>query len=233
MRATRATGRNAAVLKYDILTALGTHGCAADRGLQRLVLRFVTLIVARYNWQSDELAAGQREVAALWSVDERTVKREFARLRELGWLEIRRASARGRVAVHGLGIEAILSGTAGDWSRVGPDFVARMTGGSKPGGTAPAGNVIAFPAAAVPPATPDDTGTGPWPRMRAALSAENPTLFSAWFAALTAEPGPGDRLRLRAPSRFHASFVATHHQARLDLLARRIDPALAGVEIGA
>jgi len=231
MRATRATGRNAAVLKYDILTALGTHGCAADRGLQRLVLRFVTLIVARYNWQSDELAAGQREIAALWSVDERTVKREFARLRELGWLEIRRASARGRVAVHGLGIEAILSGTAGDWPRVGPDFVARMAAGGKPAGTAPAGNVIAFPAAAVAPA--EDTGASPWARMRAALSAENPTLFSAWFAALTAEPGPADRLRLRAPSRFHASFVATHHQARLELLARRIDPAITGVEIGA
>ena len=98
MRVARATGRNAAVIKYDLLTALGAHACAGDKHLQRLVLRFITLIVARYNWQADELSVGQTEMAALWSVDARTVKRDMARLREMGWLSIRRAAARGRVA---------------------------------------------------------------------------------------------------------------------------------------
>ena len=66
----RATGRNAASMKYDILSALGAHACAGDKHLQRLVLRLITLVVARYNWISDELMVGQREIAELWSIDE-------------------------------------------------------------------------------------------------------------------------------------------------------------------
>ena len=38
----RATGRNAASMKYDILSALGAHGCAGDKHRQRLVLRLIT-----------------------------------------------------------------------------------------------------------------------------------------------------------------------------------------------
>jgi hypothetical protein len=39
----------------------------------------MALITMRYNWQRDELTTGQGEIAPLWSVDERTVKREMAR----------------------------------------------------------------------------------------------------------------------------------------------------------
>ena len=66
----RATGRNAASMKYDILSALGAHGCAGDKHRQRLVLRLITLVVARYNWISDELMVGQRPRAALLKVDQ-------------------------------------------------------------------------------------------------------------------------------------------------------------------
>ena len=82
MQIARPVGRQAASRKYDLLTALGVHACHGDKHLQRLVLRFMTLIVARYNWQHDDLSVGQREIAALWAVDERTVKREMAKLRD-------------------------------------------------------------------------------------------------------------------------------------------------------
>ncbi|MFD1807144.1 hypothetical protein ACFSHQ_00730 [Gemmobacter lanyuensis] len=95
MAQAKLMGRNASARKYDILTALGVHACRGDKHLQRLVLRLITLIVARYNWQSDELCVGQREIAQLWSVDERTVKRDMARLREIGWLTVKAAAARG------------------------------------------------------------------------------------------------------------------------------------------
>jgi hypothetical protein len=229
MRVTRPAGRNAAVIKYDLLTALGALGCAGDKHQQRLVLRFVTLIVARYNWAADELAAGQREIAALWAVDERTVKREMARLRELGWLVTKRPAARGRVAVHGLDLPAILSATAARWNHVGPDFAARMGGREDAGEGAaqnpPQGNVISFPA------VPRPEGQGVWSRIQTMLHAENPALFSAWFAALQELPGDGTRLQLRAPSRFHAVFVETHHLMRLTTLARKADPGLTGVDI--
>ena len=217
----RATGRNAASMKYDVLSALGVPGCAGDKHRQRLVLRLITLIVARYNWVADELMVGQREMAELWSIDERSVKRDLAKLRDLGWLVQKRAAARGRVAVHGLGLARILEGTGPDWARIGPDFVARMEGQGTPPATAqPPSNVISFP---LPMG--DD---GVWPRIQAMLHREDPHLYAAWFAALQAE-ALDDGLRLLAPSRFHADYLRANHLQRLERAARACD--LARVEV--
>lgn len=208
----RATGRNAASMKYDILSALGAHGCAGDKHRQRLVLRLITLIVARYNWITDEIMVGQREMAELWSIDERSVKREMAKLRDLGWLVQKRAAARGRVAVHGLGLGRILEGTGPDWARIGPDYVARMAeqGAAQP--EAPASsNVISFPL--------PSGEEGGWPRIQAMLHREDPHLYAAWFAALRAEQ-EADCLRLFAPSRFHADYLRSNHLQRLERTAR-------------
>lgn len=219
----RATGRNAAVMKYDILSALGAHGCAGDKHRQRLVLRLITLIVARYNWISDEISVGQREMAALWSIDERSVKRDLARLRDLGWLVQKRPAARGRVAVHGLGLARILEGTGPDWARVGPDFVERMTGQAAPAPEAAAqSNVISFP-------LPVGEG-GLWPRVQSLLHREDPHLYAAWFAALAADQA-GDCLRVVAPSRFHADYLRTNHLQRLERAARACAPDIARIEV--
>ncbi|MDX5351489.1 MAG: hypothetical protein LPJ95_12425 [Paracoccaceae bacterium] len=220
----RATGRNAASMKYDILSALGAHGCAGDKHRQRLVLRLITLIVARYNWITDELMVGQREMAELWSLDERSVKRELAKLRDLGWLVQKRAAARGRVAVHGLGLARILEGTGPDWARIGPDFVARMASPEVPEAAAPApSNVISFP-------LPAGEG-GLWQRVQAMLHREDPHLYGAWFAALKADPPEDGCLRLMAPSRFHADYLRTNHLHRLERAARACEPGLARVEV--
>ena len=220
----RATGRNAASVKYDILSALGAHGCAGDKHLQRLALRLITLIVARYNWITDELAVGQRDIAVLWSVDERSVKREMGRMKGLGWLVLKRPAARGRVAVHGLDLAAILAQTAADWPRIGSDFVARM---SRPEGgegvEAPASNVITFPA-------PAGEG-GLWSGLQARLYREDPNLYGAWFAALRAEPPADGMLTLIAPSRFHADYLTANYIPRLERLAAGADPAIRRVTV--
>lgn len=122
----KSVGRGSATRKYDLLTILGAHALAQDRGLQRQTLRLICLITARYNWQYDQLSVGQEEIARLWSVDPRTVKREMAALRQRGWLVERRAAARGRVTLYGLGIDRILDDTRAVWERVGPDLVARL-----------------------------------------------------------------------------------------------------------
>ncbi len=218
----RATGRNAASMKYDILSALGVHGCAGDKHRQKLVLRLITLIVARYNWIADEIMVGQREMAELWGIDERSVKREIAKLRELGWLVQKRAAARGRVAVHGLGLNRILEGTGPDWPRIGPDFVARMTGQGAPAPDAAPSNVISFPL--------PSGEEGSWSRIQAMLHREDPHLYAAWFAALTAEQ-VGDSLRLLAPSRFHADYLRSNHLLRLERTARACLGQLARVEV--
>jgi hypothetical protein len=219
----RATGRNAASMKYDILSALGAHGCAGDKHRQKLVLRLITLIVARYNWIADEIMVGQREMAELWAIDERSVKRDLSKLRELGWLVQKRAAARGRVAVHGLGLARILEGTEPDWARIGPDYVARMAGQGAPTTEAAApSNVISFP---LP--TGDD---GVWPRVQAMLHREDPYLYAAWFAALQAEH-LGDCLRLLAPTRFHADYLRSNHLQRLERIARACLGSAARVEV--
>lgn len=227
MKLARPAGPHAAARKYDILTALGAFACAGDKHLQRLVLRFITLIVARYNWLADELAVGQAEIAALWAVDERTVKREMARLRDMGWLVVKRPAARGRVAVHGLDIEAVRAVTEPAWGAVGPDFAARMGG---QGAAASAPNVVAFPRAAVPEMPPGASG---WDRARARLQAEDGAIFAAWFAPLRLREAEGGAVDLVAPSRFHASFVATHHLGRLTAALRDQGLGLGGVTVSA
>jgi hypothetical protein len=219
----RATGRNAPTLKYDLLTALGAHACAGDKHLQKLVLRLITLIVARYNWAADELSIGQREIAALWCLDERSVKRDIAKLKSLGWITVKRPAARGRVAVYGLQMAEIVTATRPAWDRVGSDFVARMTGTGEAPPEAPRTNVISFPVPA--------TEAGLWPRMQALLYREDANLYGAWFAALIAAPVEDGALVLTAPSRFHASFIQGNHLLRLAKLAKEVEPSIARVEV--
>jgi hypothetical protein len=228
MKQIKPVGLQAASRKYDLLTALGAHGCHADKNLQRLVLRFMTLIVARYNWQHDDLSVGQREIAALWAVDERTVKREMAKLRDLGWLVQKRAAARGRVAVHGLDLAAILRTTKATWAAVGSDFVDRMQGPDEAPQPAQ-GNVVAFrPGTSAPLPEPVTA----WDRARSRLHADDPAVFEAWFRQLQVGSSAASQdaiFELRAPSRFHASFVSTHHQHHLLSALRQEGLASAGV----
>jgi hypothetical protein len=216
----KATGRNAAALKYDILSAMGVYACAGYKHRQRLVLRLITLIVARYNWTSDEIAVGQREMAALWSIDERSVKRDLAKLRDMGWLVQKRPAARGRVAVHGLDLIRILAETQGGWARVGSDFVSRMT---EPSAAALPSNVIAFP-------VPQGEG-GLWPRIQVQLHREDPALYGAWFAALQVEPSEEGTLTLLAPTRFYADYLTSNLMLRLERAAREAGGGGARIEI--
>ncbi len=225
MQVIRPVGREAAARKYDLLSALMAHGLAGDKHCQRLVLRLMALITTRYNWQRDELTMGQREIARLWCVDERTVKRDMARLRSLGWLDVKRHGARGRVTVYGLGIERILLDTRLAWPNIGPDFCERLdrTGGSD---TPPAdSNVV--PLHRMPVAAAGDL----WAQARARLAAEDPALFDAWIAGL-ADGGIADGvLTLIAPTRFHATYLRTHLAQRLDMAVRRADPTIRQVRL--
>ena len=218
MQILRPVGRQASSRKYDLITALGVHACRADKHMQRLVLRFITAIVARYNWQTDELSIGQRELALLWSVDERTVKRDIAKLRALGWLVQKRAAVRG-----------ILSATEPDWPAVGPDFVDRLRGPDTPA-PPPAPNVVAFPGLAPAPLGPTATA---WDRALARLQSEDPAQYAMWYRQLAETAADGGILELAAPSRFHAAFVTTHHLPRLLAALRREDASFRLIKISA
>lgn len=224
MLGTAPVGRNAAAMKYDLLTAIGTYALSQDKGRQRLILRLMTLITARYNWGRDLLAVGQREIARMWHVDERTVKREMARLRAMGWLVVRRQGARGRVSEYGLGLERILADTALVFAAVGPDFEARLT--------TPEADSNIVPLPARPCGTPPDVSEGTeWALARAILHARDAANYAAWLKELVREGRAGGRLTLSAPSRFHASYVATHLLPRVTAACQSVDDAVTSVEV--
>ncbi|MEH6834866.1 MULTISPECIES: hypothetical protein [Falsihalocynthiibacter] len=202
MIAKRKTGPQASVVKYDLLTALGAFALAEGKANQRMCLRFMTLITARYNWGRDSLTVGQREIARLWAVDERTVKREMAKLRALGWLVVRRQGARGRVTDYRLDTQALLDATKPQWSAVGPDFEARMKGTPEQDKT-------------VVPFTPNVTVAPPeitseeWSLAQSILHRENVAQYGAWLQKLTRHKREGGVLILKAPTAFHATYINT------------------------
>ncbi|MDT1063911.1 DnaA N-terminal domain-containing protein [Paracoccus sp. CPCC 101403] len=223
MQVIRAVGREAAAKKYDLLSAMMAHALAGDKHRQRLVLRLMVLITARYNWQRDELTVGQREVARLWCVDERTVKRDMARFRTLGWVEVKQQGARGRVSVLGLNLDRILLDTKQEWQNIGPDFVERLAGQD----ATVSDNVVPLHRPApVPPA-----GQGVWAEASQRLLAEDRVLYESWFSSMTDAGIDSGCLTLVAPTRFHANYVQTHLSERLRTAVRRCDGTILRVRV--
>lgn len=207
MLAGKAVGRKASTQKYDILTALGAFALAQDKGLQRLALRLMVLITARYNWRLNELSMGQREIARLWAVNERTVKREMAKLRNLGWLSVKTPAARGRVATYAIDFHRISTATQESWPSVGPDFVERMAE------LYPAKVVkINFGSGAGQGARPESTPepTGQWGEMCSLLRTQDESVFQNWFARLRFVGFAEGKLELAAESSFLARYIETH-----------------------
>lgn len=220
MQVLKAVGRDAAARKYDLLSAIMAHGLAGDQNCQRLILRLMSLITSRYNWTRNELVMGQREIAKLWCVDERTVKRDMARFRELGWVVIKRKGVRGRVSVLALDIERILLDTQHAWGNIGEDYIARMGGDVDKTGLA---NVVPFRKI-------ENTGDL-WSKMCSQLQAEDASLFQAWFESLAFVEIENATVHLLAPSKFHANYIRTHFLGRLRMAARRSDHTLQDIVV--
>lgn len=224
MLQTKAVGPGAAARKYDLITALGAHALSLGKTDQRRVLRLITLVTARYNWARNDLSVGQREIAQLWSCDERTVKREMARFRALGWLVVKRQGARGRVTQYGLDMDVVMHATRTTWDRIGPDFVIRLEGAPT------ASAVVPFPGKA-DSRPPDITDGTEWSLAAAILHQQDPARFGAWIKGLTRTGRAGGRLTLSAPSRFHASYVQTHLCAQILAACQAVDDQISDVVI--
>lgn len=222
----KPVGRSAAVRKYDLLTAMGVYGLSQDKALQRRVLRLMTLITARYNWQRDELAVGQREIARMWFVDERTVKREMSQLRAMGWLVVRRQGARGRVTEYSLDFSQIEADTQAVWGEVGSDFDQRMRGLPETDD-----RIVPLPLRGVDVPAPNLSEGTEWALAQSVLHREDPALYSAWMRALTRTGRAGGRLVLKAPSRFHAAYVQTHLASRVLAACRVVDPDVTEISV--
>ena len=222
----RITGPGSSSLKYDILTALLVTAARGDAEVARLAMRLSLLITARFNWRQDSFAVGQREIARMWGVTERTAKREMAAMRARGWIAVTVPAARGRVAQYGIRFDALLRETMPHWEAVGPDFVARMSGAPEPE-TLPADNVV--------PLRPVAAGQGGdvpgWTRAAERLASQDASVFNAWFAGLVPVEEETGVLTLVAPSRFVADYVRTHHLTRLVTAVILAEPAYRDIEV--
>ncbi|WP_050527863.1 DnaA N-terminal domain-containing protein [Pseudorhodobacter aquimaris] len=223
MLVTKPVGRDASTKKYDILSALSAYALSQDKHAQRRILRLMSLITTRYNWQRNELSMGQEDIARLWSVDLRTVKREMAKLRALGWLVETRGAARGRVALHALDLAMIMADTQCVWPNIGPDFIERQAAKMPAPETT---NVVPFQQIANIPAD-----GSVWAAAQHAFQAQDGAAYSAWISRLSEIERDGGTLCLLAPSRFHKTYVETHLADRLTRILRRIDPSISGVRI--
>lgn len=208
------TGPGAAAIKYDILTALLVTSARGDGAEARLALRLSLLITARFNWRTGLFAVGQREMARMWGVTERTAKREMAEMRAQGWVSVAVPAARGRVAQHRIDFDRVLRATMPHWDAVGPDFAARMVNAPEPatGPEGQGGNVV--PLRPVPAPLPEDDGSA-WSAAAARLQAQDPAVYGNWFAPLNPLDIDQGILTLHAPTRFIANYVSTHFLPRI------------------
>ena len=201
----RYTGPQAGVQKYDLLTALSVIGLRGSATERTSMLRLIALVTARYNWRTDELTVGQKEMAKLWAIDQRSGKREIKRLTTPGYLLQLRPGQRGRVAAYRLNQPLIGRLSAASWLDVGPDFEARM--GTRVEQDEPKNTVVRVD---FPSQGKRDTDT-PWGRVLERLEVSDPGLFRNWYANLAIEDVKDGTLRVRAPSAFVAQYVDTHH----------------------
>lgn len=225
MQVAKPVGRNASAIKYDILSALAVYGLSGDKHRHRSILRIMTLITTRYNWRTNELSIGREEIARLWSVNERTVKREMAKLRSAGWISVKRPAVRGRVAVYEIDLKQIMLDTVDIWPVIGTDFQDRMQ--QEP---VQDSNVVPFQSkpAALPP-----QGEDVWAQVQSILHSRDPEIWSSWFQHLNEAERAGGLAILIAPSRFMADYIAQKWSARIIAAYSRVDPSVRMLRIEA
>lgn len=203
MRPTRLTGPGAGAEKYDLLTALSVAGLSGTPTEQTSMLRLIALVTARYNWAQDELSMGHREMGQLWSVDERTAKRETKRLIDAGFLILKRKGARGRVSSYRLCIDRIYALSEPVWPQVGPDFKSRMAGRAEPE------KVVKIDFTRTPGPDPR------WETVLATLSAASPARVAAWYAKLRPLSWSEGLLTVETTSAYALQYIQTHLMAEL------------------
>ena len=231
MERPKITGAGAGVMKYDVLTALSLWALRGSAAEQMSGLRLVALVTARYNWARDDVSIGQRDLARLWGVTERTVKREMRRLQDLGILQVARPGVRGRVASYRLVPEVVAALSEAHWDAVGPDFVERFEERRAAPVRQEGPSVLRVDFGQLRGAEP--VPGDPWAALQAWLRAAAPSAYSAWFAPLQLVEADAEQVVLVAPSAFVQRYIETHHMEVLRAGVAQVFGAAARLEVRA
>ena len=226
-------GPRASVVKYDIVAAINGAGLAKASLSKDLAQRLTLLIVSRYNWLTNEISAGHMQLAMLWSVDLRRVKRVLAELRDIGVLAVKRAGRKGLVTVYSLDLSRIAAITRPYWNLLGADIAARLDA-AFPEKVAPV-SALEAPSAAREDVAGDIgqqsnvVGIAEVRRQRAdpvrhALAQEiSPPAFERWIKPLVHERRD-DGVVFTAASSFVANYVERQFGHRIERAIRQLFP---------
>lgn len=225
METQRLTGPEAGGLKYDLLTALSVAGLNGSPTLQTSLMRLIALVTARYNWRADEFSVGQRDMARMWSVNERTVKREMKRLTDDRILVCKKPGVRGRVGSYRLNYARIAELSEPCWPLVGPDFERRMAERYRNDEV----KVVRMAAYTKTPVSETDLpkSDSTWHAVLKDLERGHAGLVDSWLGRLRFLGLMQGTLSLQAPSAFVQRYIETHH---LPLLVAAVERQIGPVE---
>ncbi len=224
----KPAGRYSQAIKYDIISSLLVLATCGTATQARLSVRLSLVITARYNWRLGRFGVGQKELARMWGVTERTAKRELAHMRGLGWISVAVASGRGRVTQHSINLDSIIEQSAPHWDAIGPDFAARMVGAPEQEMDQETSNVVPIRANIEMPIVDNNTG---WARVAERLREQDPAIFNAWLSQLTALEGDATKIVLAAPTKFVAQYVSTHFMQRIQASLSAVEGSLRQIKV--
>ncbi len=196
-------------MKYDVLTALSVTGLHGSPAQQISMARLCALITARYNWKLDHFCVGQPEMARMWHVTERTVKREIKKWVDDRLLICVRKGVRGRVGAYRLNILKVFEVSRDVWPAVGTDYAERMAELDPAQGSSVVKVDFTKADHHVPP---PDEGTS-WFAVSERLKTLHPEKHRNWFAPLRFVSDEGGRYTLAARSGFVVRYLETHFSA--------------------
>ncbi len=207
----RMVGVKASALKYDLLTALSVSGLHMDARHHLSMSRLIVLVTARYNWRLDEFCVGQRDLARMWNVTERTVKREIKHWLDRRFVICKRQGVRGRVGAYRLNYPELYSMSAPYWQSIGPDFHERMTE-TNPIRDAKVVQINFGQQNAVPEVEPepDIKDHRTWRAACHRMKGLHPEHYRNWISQLQFGSDDHQVLVLRANTQFVAHYVQTH-----------------------
>lgn len=221
MEVKKLVGPGAASMKYDVLTALSVMGLHGTPGFQVSMARLCALITSRYNWKADHFCVGQPEMARMWHVTERTVKREIRRWTDDRILICARKGVRGRVGAYRLNMPRVFELSRQIWEAVGSDYAERMTE-LDPSRTSSVVRVDFARSTPVEGVPPDGTS---WAAVSARLQSLHPDKHRNWIAPLKFVSDTGSRYTLAARSGFVVGYLETHFIGIIaDAVAAEVGP---------
>lgn len=213
------SGPNAAVAKYDVISALTCVALTGERSQQTIIMRLINLITCRYNWRKNELSIGSKEVGELTFTSQRTAKRTLKALTDLRFLIVRLQGRKGRVTKYGLGITAIFEAAALHAKPKCHQFSERITADSL------------GPSASVPPTDfkVEAQACRKWNAICVDIADKSQSLYVSWFADMVGSVKDG-QLTVACKSNFIQNYARTKLLANVYASAEAAGVKLAKIE---